>query len=117
MPWLVGRLPGSRSPAYRSPTCVNSGQYEPLSDGVRRANYVMRWRFGFDLVREFAARKKAEFLPIEAERRLRRSVIGNGAWSAVGVNCGELIASALPIYRQRVEEPTGSTRHSIPVTT
>jgi hypothetical protein len=37
------------------------GRYEPLSDGVRRANYVMLWRFGFDLVREFAPQKARKF--------------------------------------------------------
>jgi len=36
-------------------------RYEPLSDGVRRANYVMLWRFGFDLVREFAPQKARKF--------------------------------------------------------
>jgi hypothetical protein len=36
-------------------------RYEPLSDGVRRANYVMLWRFGFDLVREFAPEKARKF--------------------------------------------------------
>jgi len=37
------------------------GRYEPLSDGVRRASYVMLWRFGFDLVREFAPEKARKF--------------------------------------------------------
>jgi hypothetical protein len=36
-------------------------RYEPLSDGVRRANYVMLWRFGFNLVREFAPQKARKF--------------------------------------------------------
>jgi hypothetical protein len=36
-------------------------RYEPLSDGVRRANYVMLWRFGFNLVREFAPKKARKF--------------------------------------------------------
>ena len=52
-----GRLPDSRLPAYRSPTYGNPGRYEPLSEGVRRANDVMLWRFCFDLVREFAPHK------------------------------------------------------------
>jgi len=37
------------------------GRYEPMSDGVRRANYVMLWRFGFDLLREFAPQKARKF--------------------------------------------------------
>jgi hypothetical protein len=36
-------------------------RYQPLSDGVRRANYVMVWHFGFDLVREFAPQKARKF--------------------------------------------------------
>jgi len=36
-------------------------RYQPLKDGVRRANYVMLWRFGFDLVREFAPEKARKF--------------------------------------------------------
>jgi hypothetical protein len=36
-------------------------RYEPLSDGVRRANYVMLWRFGFNIVREFAPKKARKF--------------------------------------------------------
>ena len=36
-------------------------RYEPLSDGVRRANYVMLARFGFNLIREFAPEKARKF--------------------------------------------------------
>ncbi len=36
-------------------------RFEPLSDGVRRANYVMLWRFGSALVREFAPQKARKF--------------------------------------------------------
>jgi hypothetical protein len=39
-------------------------RYEPLSDGVRRANYRMLWRFGFNLVREFAPQKARKFFRI-----------------------------------------------------
>jgi hypothetical protein len=36
-------------------------RYQPLSDGIRRANYVMLWRLGFNLVREFAPEKARKF--------------------------------------------------------
>ena len=42
-------------------------RYEPLSDGVRRANYVMLARFGFNLIREFAPEKAPQILPVDAE--------------------------------------------------
>jgi hypothetical protein len=82
----------------------------PVHD-VRRPACELRDALAFRLRSLAGVRTSegAQVLPVEAKRRLRRSVIGIRRLFAVSVNCEESVVTALSIYWQRVEERTRST--------